>query len=284
MRFPVSASSLILSACLALGVSASPAAAKQPDVPAFWDPHERIAKPDLSKLRRLRFLTSVDFPPFNFVDSGGRLAGYNIDLARAICTELAIIDICQIEAIPWNELRGRLEAGEGEAIIAGLEPTAENRAEFAFSRPYLRLPARFVTQRTAVLNEPLDRNLRGKRVGVIAGTTHETMLRRYFPQTGIVGYTLRDQLLSDLKAGKLDAVFGDGMTLSFWLDGKASEGCCAFSGGPYLGPQFLGEGMTIAASTGNVQLSTAFDHALKALEEKGVLAELYLKYFPVSFY
>ncbi|GAB1580898.1 transporter substrate-binding domain-containing protein [Phyllobacterium phragmitis] len=275
---------LILSAGLASGVLLPPVMAAQPNVPTFWSPHERIAKPDISKLQRLRFLTSVDFPPFNFIDSSGRLAGYNIDLARAICDELAISDICQIEAMPWNELGDKLKAGEGEAIIAGLEPTAENRTEFAFSRPYLGLPARFVTQRTAVLSEPLNRNLKGKRTGVITGTAHEAMLRSYFPDAGIIGYAQKDQLLNDLKAGKLDAAFGDGMTLSFWLDGKASEGCCAFSGGPYLGPQFLGEGMTIAVAGNNPQLAKAFDYTLKALEEKGVMAELYLRYFPVSFY
>ncbi|KXF78686.1 amino acid ABC transporter [Paramesorhizobium deserti] len=277
-------SSLILSAGFVIGVPALPVTAGQPNIPTFWDPHERIAKPDISRLRRLRFLTSVNFPPFNFIDSGGKLAGYNIDLARAICDELAISDICQIEAMPWSELRDRLKAGDGEAIIAGLEPTAEGRAEFAFSRPYLGLPARFVTQHTATLNEPLGQNLRGKRTGVVTGTAHEAMLRRYFPDADIVGYTQRDQLLADLKAGKLDAVFGDGMTLSFWLDGNASEGCCAFSGGPYLSPQFLGEGMTIAVAGDNPQLAAAFDYALKALEEKGVMTELYLRYFPVGFY
>jgi len=281
MKFPAF-TSLILWACLTL--TAVPATAEQPKVPTFWDPHERIAKPDLSGLQRLRFLTSVDFPPFNFIDSSGRLAGYNIDLARAICDELAISNICQIEAMPWAELRGKLKAGDGEAIIAGLEPTAENRAEFAFSRPYLGLPARFITQRKEALKEPLSRNLRGKRTGVITGTAHEAMLRSYFPDAEIVGYTQKDLLLNDLKAGKLDAVFGDGMTLSFWLDGKASDGCCTFSGGPYLGPQFLGEGMTIAVAGDNTQLADAFDYALKALEEKGVMSELYLRYFPISFY
>ncbi|PRD41025.1 amino acid ABC transporter [Phyllobacterium phragmitis] len=282
MKFPGFASSLFLLAGLAVGTSAM--AAGQPNVPAFWDRHERIAKPDLSGLRRLRFLTSVDFPPFNFIDTSGRLAGYNIDLARAICSELAISDICQIEAVPWNELQGKLKAGDGEAIIAGLEPAAENRDELAFSRPYLRLPARFVTQRTAVLDEPLNRSLRAKRVGVIAGTAHEAMLHRYFPEASAVGYTQRDQLFNDLKAGKLDVVFGDGMSLSFWLDGKASQNCCTFSGGAYLASQFFGDGMAIAVPAGDAQLAVAFDHALKALEEKGVMAELYLRYFPVSFY
>ncbi|WP_420959390.1 transporter substrate-binding domain-containing protein [Brucella sp. IR073] len=280
MRFSALVSALLL------GISAlsAPAMAASPDIPYLWDRRERVAKPDLSKLRRLRFLTTVDFPPFNFIDSSGRLAGYNIDLARAICDELAIGEICQVEAAPWGELAAKLKAGDGEAIIAGLEPTAENRLEYAFSRPYLGLPARFVTRRSAMLDEPLNRNLRNKRVGVLGGTAHEAMLRNYFPNAVIENFPAKERLFADLKSGKLDAVFGDGMTLSFWLGDKASEGCCAFSGGPYLGPQFLGPGLTIAVPAGNAPLARAFDYALEALEQKGTMAELYLRYFPIGFY
>ncbi|GGA78982.1 amino acid ABC transporter [Brucella endophytica] len=278
MRFAV----LVLALILGFSFASAPAMAASPDIPYLWDRRERIAKPDLSKLRRVRFLTTADFPPFNFIDSGGRLAGYNIDLARAICDELGIGDICQVEAVPWGELLPKLKSGDGEAIIAGLEPTAENRMEFAFSRPYLGLPARFVTRRDAMLDEPL--NLRNKRVGVLGGTAHEAMLRRYFPSAVIENFIGKEQLFANLKSGKLDAAFGDGMTLSFWLGDKASEGCCAFSGGPYLGPQFLGSGLAIAVLGDNAQLAKAFDHALEALEQKGVLAELYLKYFPIGFY
>jgi polar amino acid transport system substrate-binding protein len=282
MRPPIFIFGFILAAILQLtGLSAH---AAEPNVPAFWDRRERVSKPDLSKLRRVRFLTSVDFPPFNFIDSSGRLAGYNIDLARAICSELEINAVCQVEAAPWSELPAKLKAGDGEAIIAGLGPTAVNRAEFAFSRSYLGLPARFVTQRTAALDEPLNRNLKNKRVGVLGGTAHEAMLRRYFPDAAVASVPSKEQLYADLKSGKLDAIFGDGMTLSFWLGDKASENCCIFSGGPYLGPQFLGQGMAIAVGAENAQLAKAFDYALEALEQKGVMTELYLRYFPIGFY
>ncbi len=38
----------------------------------------------------IRFVTTDDFPPFDFVDAGGRLTGFNVELARAICQRLAI--------------------------------------------------------------------------------------------------------------------------------------------------------------------------------------------------
>ena len=37
----------------------------------------------------IRFLTESDFPPFNYFDEENVLTGFNIDVARAICLELA---------------------------------------------------------------------------------------------------------------------------------------------------------------------------------------------------
>ena len=51
------------------------ARAAEPQVPVLWDAKERLPKPDLSALPRLRFLTTTDFPPFNFLDGAGRLSG-----------------------------------------------------------------------------------------------------------------------------------------------------------------------------------------------------------------
>ena len=77
-------------------------------------------------LERLRFLTTTDFPPFNFLDGNGRLSGFHVDLARAICAELGIVDKCQIQALPWDELDAALQKGEGEAIMAGIAVTARD--------------------------------------------------------------------------------------------------------------------------------------------------------------
>ena len=84
-----------LSAAIALGAVccsgaaqaqtlAKPQAAPQA-VPGFWDPRRRPERPDLSRLTVIRFLTETDYPPFNFTGPDGNPAGFNVDLARALC-------------------------------------------------------------------------------------------------------------------------------------------------------------------------------------------------------
>lgn len=268
--------------CLILATLSQAGAAS--DFPHYWDGREHISKPDLSTVERIRFVTTVDYPPFNFVDSTGRISGFNVDLARAICNELGVTSICQIEARPWNELQPTLDNGEAEAIIAGLKPTAALREKYAFTAPYMRLPARFLTMRDTALVEPLANTLDKKTIGVIAGSVHQAIFADFFPRGHWVGYPSRELMLNDLQAKKIDAVFGDGSDLSFWIGSPDAKNCCAFTGGPYIAPQFLGDGMMIATTLENGELVDAFNFALKSLEEKGTISELYLRYFPVDFY
>ncbi len=254
------------------------------DAPIFWDNKERLPKPDLSALPRLRFLTTTDFPPFNYLDREERLSGFHVDLVRAICAELGISDKCEIQAMPWEQLGDALQRGRGEAIIAGIAVTEEARAKYAFSRPYLQFPARFMMPRTSAMTEPLYAKLHGERIGVIAGSGHERMLRAYFPDVKVVTYTRQEWMYGDLKAGKIAGAFGDGMRFAFWLAGSDASGCCRFAGGPYLAPEYLGTGLAIATDINRPEIAAAFDYALQQIVLKGRFAELYLRYFPVSFY
>ena len=264
--------------------AAGVAQAEQPAIPTLWDAKERLAKPNLSSLPRLRFLTTTDFPPFNYLDASGRLSGLHVDLSRAICAELGIAEKCQIQALPWSELEAALAMGDGEAIIAGVAVTAENRGRFAFSRPYLRFPARFVAPKSSAAPNPMAGGLRGRRVGVVTGSAHEQLLRDGFVGAEIVPFPQQDAMLSDLKDGKIDVAFGDGMRLSSWLGSTEASDCCRFLGGPYMAPDYLGDGLAIATTPENQQLAAAIDAALQQLSAKGTFAELYLRYFPVSFY
>ncbi|MFN3764742.1 MAG: transporter substrate-binding domain-containing protein [Aliihoeflea sp.] len=275
---------MMRAALLAFFLSAlMPAFAQSPQIPSFWDARERIERPQI-ELPRLRFLTTVDFPPFSSLDANNQLIGFHVDLARDICRQLSLDAVCQIQALPWDELVPALENGDGEAIIAGLAPTAELREQLSFTRPYLKFPARFVAARSASLPEPLHRSIRGKRVGVVSGSAHGALLRAQFPDAVAVPFSRADWMLRDLKAGRIDAAFSDGMRIANWLAGDEPDDCCAFVGGPYLAPEYLGQGLTIAVTRNNADLATAFDSALREIDASGRFAELYLRYFPVSFF
>ena len=282
---------LVAGVCLLLVVSVlagwgslSGAGAEEarPTIPSFWDPKRRIERPPAGSVQAIRFLTADDFPPFDFLDEDGRLTGFNVDLARAICDELAIR--CTIQAREWNDLLPTLREGNADAIIAGMAITADARKELDFSDVYMRLPGRFVVRANNDGFALTPEGLAGKTLAVVARTAHEAYLAAFFPEVGRKLYPDPEAAREALKSGEADALFGDGMQLSFWLQSEAANGCCVFAGGPYLESRFFGGGMAIAMPLGKPELKQAIDAALASLNEKGVYAELYLRYFPVGFF
>lgn len=252
-------------------------------MPHNWDSGERLHKGDLTGLQRLRFLTTLDFPPFNYMASDGKLSGLNIEIARAICKELNVSGVCQIQALPWDELQPALKSGQGEAIIAGLGADADTRRSLAFTRPYMLPVARFAKRKDHAGILESEGGLAKVSIGVVAGSMHERMLRAYFPEATIASLPGMDALFRELASAKVDAIFGDGLTFSRWLAGGAGA-CCEFSGEPYFSTKLLGGGMRIAVKAEDVELERSLNFALNSLHEKGMMDELYLKYFPVGFY
>ncbi|MBV2186516.1 MAG: transporter substrate-binding domain-containing protein [Rhizobium sp.] len=275
---------LVVATCAVLAVVSLPQPARSGDLPVLFDARERLPRPDISSLLRVRFLTTTDFPPFNFADQTGRLAGFHIDLARAICGELGIEAKCQIQALPYSELEPALAAGQGEAVLAGMAVSEDLRARFSFTRPYMLLPARFARNKDIELPGTGADALFGRRVGVVSGTAHEAMLRAFFPDIQAVPFADRDKMLEQLKGKKVDAVFADSLQLSFWTAGDAAGNCCALFGQAYTSERFLGEGLTIMLRLDDAVLVAAFDSALAALSRNGRLQEIYLRYFPYGLF
>ena len=250
-------------------------------VPNYWDPQNRVERPDLGNLRVIRFTTEDEYPPFGFTLPDGALAGFNVDLARALCEELRVA--CTVQPRRWDTILPAVERGESDAAIASIAITQANRAKADFTAPYYRTPARFVA-RNGIEIEPGVPTLSGKTVGVEARTAHEAYLRTFFPKTAVRLYETPAALRSALKRGEIDIAFGDGISLAVWLNGTDAAGCCGFRGGPYMDSSYFGEGVGIAVRKGNVPLRRGLDFALKRVAERGVYADIYLKYFPVGFF
>jgi polar amino acid transport system substrate-binding protein len=249
-------------------------------IPNFWDLRQRLPRPALGT-RSLHFLTDQDYPPFHFLAADGQLTGFNVDLARAICTELQLA--CTIQSRRWDTLLSALNDKQGDAIIASLAITGESRKHMGFSRPYYRTPARFVTRKAHPLGGVGPAELKGRTVAVVARSAHEAYLEQFFPDAVARPFPDADAARQALRAGEVEALFGDGVGLAIWLNGSEGE-CCGFTGGPFLESRFFGDGVGIAVRLDDKSLREALDYALQQLWEKGIYADLYLKYFPIGFF
>lgn len=262
---------------LAFALIVSPAFAQS--LPYHADPTAREVLPSLNAVPAIRFLTTADFPPFNFRDASGELIGFNVDLAKRICAEVNVA--CTIQAWPWEQAASALADNQGDALIAGLAMSEEAGSQFDFSAIYLALPGRFVTRAADI--GTFDANaLADRSVAVRAGSTHETFLARYLPEATIARFDSEIDALVAVKDGDADIFFGDAMRASFWLNENLS--CCGFAGEPYFRPHLFGDGLAVAVPAGKDAMRHAIDWALIRLQDNGALSELYLRWFPVGYY
>ena len=86
--------------------------------------------------------TEGAYPPFNFTESDGNVAGFEIDLGNAMCAHIKVE--CTWVTQDWDGIIPGLQAKKYDAIIASLYITDERRKVIAFSDKYYNVPSRFV--------------------------------------------------------------------------------------------------------------------------------------------
>lgn len=286
MRRPTLRTITLGLAALLLGASllaATPASAQETaPAPSQWREETIGPRPDWSWLLVLRFVTETDYPPFNYRDEDGSLTGFNVDLARAICRELEVN--CEVNSVDWSRLVPSLKDDSADAVIASLAITPKTVEQVDFTDSYYATPAKFVTRNDSRIDGVTPDDLEGLKIGVVKDTAHDAYLRDFFPESEIVGFESDTELRLALQEAKVDLLFGDAISLMFWINGADSQGCCQFRGRGFLEAKYFGEGVGIAVGKGNIRLKEVLDYALARVRGSGRLEELLLRYFPLAIY
>ena len=279
---PVSRGRALLALVTLLPAPAS-AQVRNDIVPDAWQGDVLRPKPDMHGLEKLRFITDSDYPPFHYLDEVGALTGFNVDLAKAICEALEVE--CEVKDVDWAEIFTTLDRDEADAAIASIRISAESLEKADFSSRYYATPARFVALKTNELKDIRPETLEGMKVGVAKGTGHEAYLKLFFPDVAIATFDSAEDATKALKNGAIDFVFGDGIGLTFWINGVTSEGCCEFRGGPYLDFEIFrrGRGHRRKERTTASLPRSSIMRSSKCMRA-GRYEELFLRYFPMSFF
>ncbi|HKU93946.1 MAG TPA: transporter substrate-binding domain-containing protein [Vineibacter sp.] len=227
-------------------------------------------------------VTEGKFPPFNMLDAQGKPAGFEVELATAICQRAKIE--CKIVAAKWDEIIPGLLDKRYDIAMASLPITAERRKHIAFSRRYYTAPATFVTAKEAAVPDGAPVLMRGKTVGTQRATTFADYLERTFRKTiKLRQFPTADEARRELVAGKVDAVLGDKVSLWKWLESPEGA-CCAFFGQDIKDTRTLGEGVAAGFRKEDLKLREAFNKALAEMIADGAHRKIADKYFPFPIY
>ena len=255
MRFP--ARRAVLSG---LGLALIAACAKKPAARGnAWD---RIKASGV-----LRIGLEGTYPPFNFQDKSGQLAGFEVDFAKALAAQLGLK--AEFHPAPFAGLLGSLESGRVDVVINQIVITPDRQAKYDFSEPYTVSGIQIIKLKDRPgLEKPED--LAGKKVGVGLGTNYEQWIRANVPSADVRTYDDDPTKYQDLRAGRTDVVLNDRLVAADFI--KTSPEFVA------SGPPFAAQGAGVAMKK-DPGLKVVLDQAINALRADGKLAAISQQWF-----
>ena len=229
----------------------------------------------------LRIGVEGAYPPFSYVEADGTLAGFDIDIANALCA--AMDRQCEMVQQEWDGMIPALKANKFDAIVASMSITEERKRQVDFTNKYYQTPARVVAHKGADFADT-DDGLAGKRLGVQRGTTHQCYAEKMFPKAELVLYGTQEEVFKDLAIGRLDAELSDSLIAKEGFLDKPEGADFDFLGGDHLDVECYGEGVGIAVRKGDDALREALNKAILKIREDGTYKKIDDKYFPFDIY
>lgn len=227
----------------------------------------------------VRIATEGAYPPFNFTQPDGKVAGLEVDLANALCERMK--RPCTVVAQEWDGIIPGLLAKKYDAIMATMNITPERAKAIGFSIPYMVVPAYFVAPASSAIDGS-PASLRGKTIGAQVSTTHSRYVEKHLgSEATLKTYDTASNLLADLKAGRLDAAITTGATASDWVKGDGGKSV-KLVGQPVIDAEVFGPGIGVGLRKEDTALKQSFDEAIRAVVQDGTLARIAARYVDFS--
>jgi len=241
-----------------------------------------VATAQANEWKKVRIGVEGAYPPFSFVQPDGQLAGFDIDVAKALCEAMG--SECTLVAQDWDGIIPALLAKKYDAIIASMSITEERKQKVDFTRKYYQTPAKFI-QEKGMMNAFSTEAMKGKKVGVQRATIHDRYLTdNYGTSVEIVRSASQDEAYLDLTAGRVDMLLADSVALSDGFLKKPEGKNYEFIGPDLSDPKWFGEGAGIAIRKGETELAEKFNKAIDTIRANGVYKQIQDKYFDFNVY
>ncbi|CAM5769693.1 amino acid ABC transporter [Labrys miyagiensis] len=245
-----------------------------------------LAGPSSAKeWKTIRIATEADYAPFNYLDAQDQPGGFDIDIARALCTRMQAQ--CTIEPANWDSLIPGLNGGRYDAVVSSMAITEERKRQVAFTDKYYDRPSSFAARKDSSITAWDAVGLKGRVIGVQGDTVQAAFLKGEIQPGGaqIRSYQTQEEADADLAIGKLDAVFSDKILLSNWLS-RPDTACCEVKADVDLVKyaRYFGEGEAIAVRKNDTDLKEKLNKAIADIVADGTYKTINDKYFPFSIY
>ncbi|QCB45546.1 transporter substrate-binding domain-containing protein [Hydrogenophaga sp. PAMC20947] len=238
--------------------------------------------PAASQWPELRVAIDATYKPFTYKTEAGEPAGFDVDVAKALCDELK--SKCVFVEQAWDGMIPGLQAKKYDVIISSMSITEERKQAVDFTGKYYNTPSCVVVK--SALNLGADSaNFKGKKLGVLKASTQEKYAMGELQPAGatIVPYDAQDQVYLDVKSGRLDGTVADVVEVNggFLSTPDGKDYACAGARVPVeFDAKYFGAGAGVALRKEDTALRDALDAGIKAIRDNGKWKELAEKHVP----
>jgi polar amino acid transport system substrate-binding protein len=228
---------------------------------------------------KLKIATEGAYPPFNSVSPDGKLVGFDVDIANALCAQMQVS--CELVAQEWDGMIPALQAGKFDAIVASMTITEERKQQVSFTNKYYTTPLSLIASKDSDLASAEPAALAGKTVGAQASTTQSIYADEVYAKAGaeVKQYPTQEEAVADLANGRLDAVVSDKFVLVEWMK-TAGKDCCKMVGDISGTDSEAG----IAVRKEDDALREKLNSAIDVIVANGTYAKIVARYFDFDIY
>lgn len=210
------------------------------------------------------------FAPFEYQDESGKYVGIDMELIKAIAEQQGFT--ITIQNPGFDAALNAVQAGQADAVIAGMSITDARKEIFDFSDAYYSSNILLAVKNGSDIASYED--LKGKTVGAKNGTASYTFLENNKDK---YGYTLKafdeaSGMYDSLNSGSIDALMDDEAVLLYAIQQGRDFAT------PIPGEKSGEYGFAVKKGA-NPELIEMFNNGLAALVESGKYDEILNKYF-----
>lgn len=215
-------------------------------------------------------VSDSSFAPFEYQDESGKYVGIDMELIKAIAEQQGFT--ITIQNPGFDAALNAVQAGQADAVIAGMSITDARKEIFDFSDAYYSSNILLAVKNGSDIASYED--LKGKTVGAKNGTASYTFLESNKDK---YGYTLKafdeaSGMYDSLNSGSIDALMDDEAVLLYAIQQGRDFAT------PIPGEKSGEYGFAVKKGA-NPELIEMFNNGLAALVESGKYDEILNKYF-----
>ena len=210
----------------------------------------------------VRLGTEGAYPPFNFINDAGEVAGFEREVGDELCKRAGLT--CEWVTNEWDSIIPNLQSGNYDVIIAGMSITDERDQVIDFTQNY------FPPASSAYVALSADANLKGTVAAQVS-----TIQAGYVAESGatLLEFATPDESIAAVRNGEADAVFADKDFLAPIV--AESNGELVFVGEEVQ----LGGGVGMGLRESDTELKEKFNAAIQSMKDDGSLNALIEKHF-----